>query len=87
MTDGLKRLPAVFYHTDGGNEPVRQWLKRLDPEDRKTVGDDIRDLEFAWLVGCPCAARFRDTRAFGRFAATSRTDVSAGSCSVLSTVA
>ena len=50
---GLKRLPAVFYRTDTGREPVRQWLKDLDPADRKVVGDDIRDCEFAWPVGLP----------------------------------
>ncbi len=53
MTDGLKRLPAIFYRTDAGNEPVREWLKGLNREDRKVIGDDIRDLEFAWPIGLP----------------------------------
>ncbi len=51
--DGLKRLPALFYQTGTGREPVREWLKDLDPADRKVVGDDIRDCEFAWPVGLP----------------------------------
>ena len=34
MTPGLKRLPARFYRSDSGREPVRGWLKGLDPEDR-----------------------------------------------------
>jgi phage-related protein len=50
---GLKRLPAVFYRTDTGREPVREWLKDLEPADRKIIGDDIRDCEFAWPVGLP----------------------------------
>jgi hypothetical protein len=33
--DGLKRLPAVFYRTSAGREPVRAWLKEMRPADRK----------------------------------------------------
>ena len=50
---GFKTLPAVFYRTQMGREPVREWLKELPPEDRKIVGDDIRDCEFAWPIGMP----------------------------------
>lgn len=48
-----KRLPAVFYRTDAGREPVREWLKRLTLEDRKVIGEDIKDVEFAWPIGMP----------------------------------
>jgi phage-related protein len=53
MKKGFKTLPAIFYRTLAGNEPVREWLKALPPEDRKIVGDDIRDCEFAWPIGMP----------------------------------
>jgi len=36
--NGFKTLPAVFYRTDAGREPVREWLKDLAPADRKIVG-------------------------------------------------
>lgn len=49
----LKRLPAVFYATAQGNEPVREWLLELDQEDRRTVGQDIATAEFGWPVGMP----------------------------------
>ncbi|MFN7934654.1 MAG: type II toxin-antitoxin system RelE/ParE family toxin [Bryobacteraceae bacterium] len=49
----LKRLPAVFYRSDQGREPVREWLKRLDPEDRRVIGEDIKDVEFSWPIGMP----------------------------------
>ena len=49
----LKRLPAVFYRTDAGREPVREWLKGLPLEDRKIIGEDIKDVEFAWPIGMP----------------------------------
>ena len=41
MNHGLKRLPARFYRSDGGKEPVREWLKSLTPADRRTIGEDI----------------------------------------------
>jgi hypothetical protein len=39
MDRGLKRLPARFYRSDSGREPVREWLKRLEPEERKILGE------------------------------------------------
>jgi phage-related protein len=53
MNPGLKRLPARFYRSDGGREPVREWLKGLEPEDRKVIGEDIKDVEFSWPIGMP----------------------------------
>ena len=47
MNPGLKRLPARFFRLDNGREPVREWLKSLGSEDRKTIGEDIKDVEFA----------------------------------------
>ena len=53
MAPGMKRLPARFYRSDSGREPVREWLKALDPEDRKVIGEDIKDVEFSWPIGMP----------------------------------
>jgi len=49
----LKRLPARFYRSDSGREPVRAWLKSLDAEDRRIIGEDIKDVEFSWPIGMP----------------------------------
>lgn len=49
----MKRLPAVFYRTAGGREPVRDWLMDLTREDRRSVGEDIKDVEFSWPIGMP----------------------------------
>ncbi len=49
----LKRLPARFYRNTNGREPVREWLKELPPEDRRIIGEDIKDVEFAWPLGLP----------------------------------
>jgi len=48
-----KRIAAAFHRTASGNEPVRDWLKGLDQEDRKIIGDDLRTLEFGWPIGMP----------------------------------
>ncbi len=53
MVHQQKIIPVAFYRTTSGNEPVREWLKELDPEDRKIVGDDLRTLEIGWPVGMP----------------------------------
>jgi phage-related protein len=48
-----KRLPARFYRSSAGREPVREWLKSLELEDRKAIGEDIKDVEFSWPIGLP----------------------------------
>ncbi len=49
-----KRVPAIFFRTEGGGEPVRDWLKGLpSPEDRKRIGEDIKTVEFGWPIGMP----------------------------------
>ena len=53
MSPDLKRLPASFYRSDSGREPVREWLKGLEPEERKAIGEDIKDVEFSWPIGMP----------------------------------
>jgi len=46
-------LAVVFFRTDAGNEPVREWLRGLSKEDRKAVGADILAVQYAWPVGKP----------------------------------
>ena len=49
----LKRIQAVFFRSDAGAEPVRDWLKSLDKEDRFRIGTDIKTVEFGWPIGMP----------------------------------
>jgi len=44
---------VVFFKTEAGNEPVREWLKSLPKEDCKTIGADILTVQYAWPVGKP----------------------------------
>ncbi len=48
-----KKISAVFYLSPKGNEPVRDWLLKLDRDDRKIVGKDIQKVEFGWPIGMP----------------------------------
>ena len=49
-----KRVPAAFFRTAAGGEPVREWLKALpSSEDHKRVGEDIKTVEFGWPLGMP----------------------------------
>ncbi len=54
MSKEGKRAPAIFFRTEAGGEPVREWLKSLSyPEDRKRIGADIATIEFGWPIGMP----------------------------------
>ncbi len=49
-----KRVPAIFFRTEAGGEPVREWLKLLpSSHDRKRIGEDIKTVEFGWPIGMP----------------------------------
>ncbi len=37
----MKKIPARFFATDSGEEPVRSWLKTLSLDDRKVIGKDM----------------------------------------------
>jgi len=61
MSKAPKPVPAHFWRTATGNEPVREWLKGLPKRDRQTIGDDLRRLQFGWPVGMPlCRPLGRD---------------------------
>ena len=48
------RFQVRFYRTAAaGNEPVREWLKALPPEERKIIGDDLKTAQYAWPLGMP----------------------------------
>lgn len=47
----------LFFRLDSGREPVREWLKNLSRENRKSIGEDIKTLQFGWPVGMPLARK------------------------------
>ncbi len=46
-------LSVVFFRTEAGAEPVREWLRELTVEDRKTIGIDIKTVQYGWPLGMP----------------------------------
>ena len=49
----IRKLPAVFYRSASGDEPVREWLKALPKTDRQTIGEDIAYVQYKWPIGKP----------------------------------
>ena len=49
----MKRIHAVFYQSELGKEPVREWLKELGKPDSMIIGADIMTVEFGWPIGMP----------------------------------
>lgn len=39
-------LDVRFFATDSGIEPVREWLKTLPASERRTIGEDIKTVQF-----------------------------------------
>ena len=37
---------VAFYRTESGNEPVREWLKGLNKQDKKAIGGDIKTIQY-----------------------------------------
>ena len=48
-----RKLDAVFFRTDKGNEPVREWLLSLAKGERKILGDDVLKVQYCWPIGKP----------------------------------
>ncbi len=53
-------IPVVFFRLDSDREPVRDWLKGLSRNNRKSIGEDIKTLQFGWPVGMPLARKMAD---------------------------
>jgi phage-related protein len=51
--DRLTEIPIAFYCTAAGTEPVRDWLRSLSAEDRRTIGADLATVQVGWPIGMP----------------------------------
>jgi phage-related protein len=47
------RIPAIFFRTQGGSEPVREWLKSLSGTEKRSIGEDIAYVQYKWPIGKP----------------------------------
>lgn len=48
-----RKIPVVFYRTPAGAEVVLDWLRNLDADDRRVVGQDLMRVQFRWPIGMP----------------------------------
>jgi len=53
MTDICFVLKVVFYCSEAGNEPVREWVKDLHRDDKRQIGEDIKTAQLDWPLGMP----------------------------------
>lgn len=53
MTDLSFVLRAVFYLSEAGKEPVREWLKDLPRDDKRRIGEDVKTAQLGWPLGMP----------------------------------
>jgi phage-related protein len=55
----LRKLTLVFFRTDAGAEPVREWLRALPRDERAALGEDLAYVQFNWPLGRPRVAHLR----------------------------
>ncbi len=56
----MLKLRVVFYRNASGREPVRNWLRSLDRESKKIIGDDIKTVQYGWPLGMPLVKSLGD---------------------------
>ncbi len=53
MIQAKPLLSVTFFKTQSGNEPVRDWLRGLETDYKKVIGEDIKLIQFRWPLGMP----------------------------------
>jgi len=53
MNKRSEKLEVVFFQTKKGSEPVREWLGKQTKTDKKSIGEDIKTVQFGWPLGMP----------------------------------
>ena len=58
--EGPLEIPVRFYRTASGREPVREWLRHLQKEERRVIGLDLMKVQFGWPIGMPLVRSMKD---------------------------
>ncbi len=53
-------LSVTFFMTQSGNEPVREWLRALETDYKKSIGEDIKLIQFRWPLGMPLVRKMEN---------------------------
>jgi len=54
-----KSHEAIFFETENGNQPVREFIIKLSKEDQKAIGADIRIVQDFYPVGYPLVTKLK----------------------------
>jgi phage-related protein len=54
-----EKICLVFFMTEAGGEPVREWLKGLPKAHRLLIGQDLATAQYGWPVGMPLCRPLR----------------------------
>ncbi len=55
-----QEVPVRFFRSKTGREPVLEWLRRLDKDDRRAIGLDLMRVQFGWPIGMPLVRSLKD---------------------------
>lgn len=55
-----KKITVQFYKSASGNEPVLEWLKSLNRDDRKKIGSSLKTVEYGFPLGMPISRYMGD---------------------------
>jgi len=72
-------LPVRFYRAGLGKEPVLDWLRHLNREDRRTIGQDLMRVQVGWPIGMPLVRSFEGRSVEGALGAAQSEDCAADS--------
>lgn len=59
MAERAPILDVRFYRNSLGREPVREWLKDLSKDERQTIGEDLKTVQFGWPLGMPLVRKIQ----------------------------
>jgi len=59
MSDRL-RLRVMFFKTETGREPVREWIKSLMQEEQHIIGSDMLAVQYGWPMGMPLVRKLEE---------------------------
>ena len=54
-----KGFDVVFFETENGKQPVREFIKNLSKEDQKEVESDIRAVQDKFPIGLPLVKKLK----------------------------
>ena len=55
-----QKIQLIFFRTESGNEPVREWLLELPEAERQAIGKDLLKAQWRWPVGMPLCRPMSD---------------------------